>query len=165
MDKRYRNLPTAELESLLRRPDTSPAEQQLISSELDRRYTEEWLGPQEPVVTPQPVAPPPQPVAPPRQPYTPPPQAAPPGPVAPAPVPAAPKKSSAGQALAGCVVAFLVVIAAGVVLAIINGSSSEPQTGNVCYVQGGSCPLAAAVPRGSSCYCTDGFNTAYGVVG
>lgn len=185
----YANTSTPELENLLRRPDTLPAQQQMIKAELDRRYTEQFLGSS--ASPPSGFPPPPGPIAssPPSTPLTasppvPPSAAFPaqqpawhPSPAGPPPsrqlggpppinTPPGPPVKKGASKLAGWLITLVVVVAIAVLYAIYQSAQSpEPTTGTVCFVfNRGTCPLAAALPIGASCTCTDGFTVDVGVV-
>jgi len=170
--KKYRELSTAQLEEMLRRPGLSTDAQQFIQEELTRRYTEELLN-EAPAQLPPPIEPkkPPatvaRPTAPeftsasPRQLSTPTPDTL---------VPP-PKAAEKGRNWRGCAfVVLLIVIGAVLLLSRAGGQrqlpiQSSPSYGTVCDVGGGNyCPMQVSLPVGSRCVCSNGISQFPGVV-
>ncbi|MBP2323104.1 hypothetical protein JOF56_003489 [Kibdelosporangium banguiense] len=159
---RFSHMPTTELEKLLRRNGLPLADFQSVQAELTRRYTADVTS----------TPPPPPPVAPPQWPHTPPPPAPAQAPMpTPAPPPRPVHQPSAGGSVGKAVltVILVLVLVIGAVLYFSAGSDDgfdtwQPARSTTCMATLGPCQLPAAVAVGSSCTCSDQYQTYPGTV-
>jgi hypothetical protein len=155
--RRLSDLPTVELERLLRSAGLDPRTRQQVADEIGRRFQQELLGTSSgPATYGEPGAPPElnrpgPPVFLPRD--TPIGQASSP---APPPQPVSPRRSGGGTA-AGCigVVVGLLLVA---FLVLRSQEPNIPTLSRICYTAQGTCTIPTALPLNTSCTCSDGVN-------